>query len=126
MTVARKLYRKLAPLYLVLIAGLILACSDLANSPSESDVRSTASADSGSKISLVTVAATGVGCTNEPTGFTAFSNQPFNASPPPAPNVDAYGWKNYTVVASRVAPVTDYNPGGSPSTVVRGKFPQGL
>jgi hypothetical protein len=119
---------RFAPLSLLALLGLSLACNDAQKGSlfehSELPIDSTLIVP-GPHVSMLSAAASGVGCTNEPAGYTAFTNQPFSGVPPMAPKVDGYGWKNYTSVPARLTSVTDVAP-GSPSTAIRGKFPQGL
>lgn len=122
-----RLSRRLAQAHICLVTLLTLACADQAasNLASPSDDQNILSPDTTiyqPPLSYATAAAISVGCTNEPTGYTTFSNQPWNAVPPLPPALDQYGWRNSTAIQSRLNIVSDPNAPGSPSKLMEGTF----
>ena len=64
-------------------------------------------------------------CTNEPSGYSVISNQPFNAKPPVAPAVDNFGWNLRGTDAFRVSTDVDASAPKSGPNVLRGWFQAG-
>ncbi len=139
-----RLSRRLAQAHVLVLAGVFtVGCSDQGGFLSPSDPRlggGGAGQEDGrvenfgdpginglsalTPFALTTVNATG--CTNEPAGYTTFTNQPWNAIPPLPPVLDPYGWRNSTSVQSRLTIRTDAGAPGSPSKIMEGKFAKGV